>query len=455
MREALADLEHMPQRGLARSFWWVARGLLEALDANALAVDVDLKRVLARLNLQLRRMIDGGGAVAERLMIDTLYYVGRADGALPRVDEVKRLYGLDALIPLDFESATLTAVDADALRTLKEALGQAKQVWGQVVAGAAETAKFDQESQLARASAGKLRADPLVATLDAIGRATSGFAQLDPTVREALGLEVASALLFVDLGVDELPQIEPEYEERAQQVIDRLVKTRDGQPLPDVGPWMSDLARRAQDRLTMGTVVAETQSTLREIEQRLDRFFRNPAERAELAGATGMFDQVCGVLSLLGYDDPVAALRNVQQSIARFADPAVEPHPAEFDRIAQNLGAIGFFVESVGQDADRPRGMFHYDPTTGVFTADIGQLQAEAVDPPPTTNTARHARSTCACRSRSAPTTSKRRYARTSSPRTRMRSAWSPWPATPARSANSSGCCRRSRTKRICWTTEP
>ncbi|MGB3426608.1 MAG: Hpt domain-containing protein, partial [Burkholderiaceae bacterium] len=382
MREALSDLEQMPQRGLARSFWWVARGLLEALDANALAVDVDLKRVLARLNLQLRRMIDGGGAVAERLMIDTLYYVGRADGGVPRVGEVKRLYGLEALIPLDFESATLTAMDADAMRTLKEALGQAKQVWSHVVAGAPENAKFDQEISLARTSASKLRGNALVATLDAIGRATSGFGKLDPSLREGLGLEVASALLFLDLGVEELPQIEPEYEERAQQVMDRLVKARDGKPLPETGPWMSELARRAQDRLTMGTVVAETQSTLREIEQRLDRFFRNPAERADLAATSGMFDQVCGVLSLLGYDDPVVALRNVQKSIARFVDPAVEPDTQEFDRIAQNLGAIGFFVESVGQDADRPRGMFHYDPATGVFSADIGQLQAESVDAP-------------------------------------------------------------------------
>jgi chemosensory pili system protein ChpA (sensor histidine kinase/response regulator) len=89
-----------------------------------------------------------------------------------------------------------------------------------------------------------------------------------------------------------------------------------------------------------------------------------------------MFDQVCGVLSLLGYEEPVVALRNVQQSIARFADATVAPEPDEFGRIAQNLGAIGFFVESVGQDADRPRGMFHYDPATGIFSADLGQLQA-------------------------------------------------------------------------------
>jgi chemosensory pili system protein ChpA (sensor histidine kinase/response regulator) len=383
MREALSDLEHMPQRGLARSFWWIARGLLEALEAGAVAVDVDLKRVLARLNLQLRRMIEGGGAVAERLMVDTLYYVGRAEGALPRVGEVKRLYGLDALIPADFERASLTALDADALRALKEALVQAKQLWGQIVAGAAETSKFEHEIALARETSHKLHARPLVATIEAITRVTKDFAGLAPNLREAVGLEVASALLFIDLGVEELPQIEAEYEGRALQVIDRLAKARNGQALPQAGPWMSELARRAQDRLTMGTVVAETQATLRDIEQRLDRFFRNPLERSDLPATTAMFDQVCGVLSLLGYDEPVAALRNVQASIARFADATVAPEPDAFGRIAQNLGAIGFFVESVGQDADRPRGMFRYDPATGIFSADLGQLQgADTVTAP-------------------------------------------------------------------------
>ncbi len=357
MREALADLEHLPQRGLARSFWWVVRGLLEGLEANVLPVDVDLKRVLARLNLQLRRMIEGGGAVAERLMVDALYYVGRAQGGPPRVAEIRRLYGLDALIPADFERASLTAVDADALRSLKEALAAAKQLWGQIVAGANETAKFAQEIALARESASRLSARAIGTTVEIVGKVTQDFARLPSETRERLGLEVASALLFTDLGVEDLPQTDDEYEGRAQLVIERLLKARQGQPLPEAGPWMSELARRAQDRLTMGTVVAE--------------------ERTDLPATTAMFDQVCGVLSLLGYEDPVAALRNVQESIARFADAKIAPEPDEFGRIAQNLGAVGFFVESLGQDTERPRGMFHYDPSTGVFTAELGSLPAD------------------------------------------------------------------------------
>jgi chemosensory pili system protein ChpA (sensor histidine kinase/response regulator) len=373
MREALAELERLPQRGLARSFWWVVRGLLEALEADRVPVDVDLKRVLARLNLQLRRLIEGGGAVAERLMIDTLYYVGRTEGSLPRAAEIKRLYGLDALIPADFESLALTALDVDAIRRLKEALTHAKQAWSQVVGGAAaEVPKFVQEIDAALAAARTLQATLLVPVLDPIGKLAPRMAQLAPGVRETLGLEVASALMFVEQGTDELPQVEAQYVERARAVIARLQAAYKGDALPASAPWQSELARKAQDRMTMGSVVVETQTTLREIEQRLDRFFRNPADRSELAATGAMFDQVCGVLALLGFDDPVAALRHVQTSVARFADATVPAQPEEFARIAQNLGALGFFVETLGQDTERPRGMFRYDPTTGVFSADLG-----------------------------------------------------------------------------------
>ncbi len=379
IRDALAELEHMPQRGLARSFWWVIHGLLDALDAGQVPVDVDLKRLLARLNLQLRRLIDGGTLVAERLMVDALYYVGRAGEKVARVGEIKRLYGLEALIPPDFERATLTAVDVEALRSLKEALAQAKLLWGHVVASShPDPARFHQEIDSAHTAALRLGAGALAQVLERVGSVSAGFAGKGAAVREGLGLEIASALLFAEIGCDELPQLDPEYEDRAKAVAERIDRAAKGLVLPEGVPWMTDLARRAQDRLSMGTVVAETQTTLREIEQRLDRFFRNPAQRHELATVGPMFDQVCGVLSILGYDDPVTALRNVQRSVTLFVDPATPAHPEEFARIAQNLGAIGFFVETLAQDAERPRGMFRYDPVSGVFTADLALAPAAA-----------------------------------------------------------------------------
>ena len=385
MRDALCELEHLPQRGLARSFWWVVRGLLDALDSHRVVVDLDLKRLLARLNLQLRRLVEGGQVVAERLMVDALYYVGRADEKVARVAEIKRLYGLDALIPADFERATLTAVDPDAQSALREALAQSKTLWGQLVTSASPNpTRYRQEIENARAAAQRLQAAPLADVLAQVGRVTDGFAQLAPAVREGLALEVASALLFVETGADELPQLDPEFGERSRKMIERLKGAVQGHELPEAGPWLSELARRAQDRLSMGTVVAETQSTLREIEQRLDRFFRNPSLREELVGVSPLVDQVCGVMSILGHEEPVAALRNVQRSVGHFVDGSAPATQDEFSRIAQNLGAIGFFVETLAQDGVRPRGMFRYDPASGLFSADLAQSPAagaSAADP--------------------------------------------------------------------------
>ncbi|MFN9970762.1 MAG: hypothetical protein ACK58T_12790, partial [Phycisphaerae bacterium] len=81
---------------------------------------------------------DGGGAVAERLMTDVLYYVGRGSSEVPRVAEVKRLYELETLIAPDFERPTLTAIDADALHQLKSGVAHAKQHWEEIVGGAAD-----------------------------------------------------------------------------------------------------------------------------------------------------------------------------------------------------------------------------------------------------------------------------------------------------------------------------
>jgi len=373
MREALDELEYMPQRGLARSFWWIVRGLLEALERDKVQVDIDLKRVLARLNLQLRRLIEGGSAVAERLMTDTLYYVGRASESVPRVAEVKQLYGLDALIPPDFEVASLTTLNAEALRGLRDALTGAKTVWSQLVSGnASEAARFTHEISMARDAANRLDAAPLATVLGAIAIA-AGAAPAAAAASESVGIEIASALLFVDLGVDALPDLDADYAARAQSMAERIAAAAAGHPPADAAPWLAALARRAQDRLTMNAVVAETQTTLRDIEQRLDRFFRNPSQRAELPSTLPLLDQVCGVLSVLGHDDPVAALHVVQREIRKLADTAPDaPTPADvFQRIAQNLGAVGFFVETLSADVEQPRGMFRFDPGSGLFSADL------------------------------------------------------------------------------------
>ncbi len=373
MQEALADLEYMPQRGLARSFWWVTHALLEAVAADSLAVDLDLKRLLARINLQLRRMIEGSGAVAERLMVDTLYFVGRADPVLPRVGEVRALYALDDLIPAEFDSPSLTPRDARATEQLLEAIATAKSLWSVVAEGSAELAAFQHEMKLAAAAVARLDAAPVAEVIAAVDAAAAAWAAADESTRATLALEIAQAMLFIDLGVAALPQLDPDYAPRATAMAARLRAAARGEALADTLPWLSELSRREQDRSALESLVGETQTLLREIEQRLDAFFRDPAAgRAELAATDTQFDQVAGVLDLLGHEAPVAALRQAQAAVKAWSDPQAAADPAAFDRVAHSLGAIGFFVEELREGAEQPTGVFDFGAADGAFSAAIG-----------------------------------------------------------------------------------
>jgi len=370
MREALEDLERLPQRGLARSFWWVVHGLLAALEADALAVDVDLKRVLARVNLQMRRLIEGGGAVAERLLVDALYYIGRADPGVARVAEARQLYDLDALLPADYERSKLVLLDADQVRVLREALVEAKSVWNEA-AVSGDASAFVEHVGAARRAAAALELDPIELLLGEIGTLAGEFAEAPVSAREPLAIEVATALLLVDLGVDELPNLDERFDSRARAMIERLRAARLGEAPVAVDAWLTELARRAQDRLTMQTVILEMNGLLREVEQRLDRFFREPAERDELASLDGMLEQMASVLSLLGFEEVVAALDDARVTVRRYADPATPADAADFARLAGNLGAVGFFIETLQQEPDRPRSHFSWHADSAVFSADM------------------------------------------------------------------------------------
>ncbi len=376
MRSAIAELDGVPQRGLARSFWWIVRGLFDALDSFQLPVDADLKRFLARLNQQLRRQIQGGSAVAERLLIDALYHVARADHRIERVAQVQDLYGLSSLLPADFERATLTAADSADIAALKESLNQCKLLWGQVMASdAPDPARFRAEVAHAQAGAMRLGAAAPGRVLACIGEVTAGLAGLAPGVRAVVGMEVATGLLLLESGAESAPADE-QFEQRADAMIERIRRAAAGQALPEADAGISALARRAQERSSLDTVVAEMGGLLRDAELRLDHFFRNPDERGELATLAPMFDQVSGVLGVLGFEDPAQALHLVRDSVQRFLDPKIAPDAQEFARIAQNVGAVGFFVGTLAQQPAPAAGMFSFDRQSGVFSANMGMLRA-------------------------------------------------------------------------------
>ena len=75
MREAVVGMEALTAQPNLRSFWWTVGALMDAIVAGGLASGFGEKQLAARIDLQIRRVVEGSSKVADRLRREVLYYV--------------------------------------------------------------------------------------------------------------------------------------------------------------------------------------------------------------------------------------------------------------------------------------------------------------------------------------------------------------------------------------------
>ena len=108
-------------------------------------------------------------------------------------------------------------------------------------------------------------------------------------------LDVATALLFLESALEQARSLDEAFDARAEAVVARVEASAIGASVEseDV-PWLDEISRQAQERLTMASFISEMQANLRTIEKTLDAFFRDPAQRAELPQAEKLLGQQGG-----------------------------------------------------------------------------------------------------------------------------------------------------------------
>ena len=334
-------------------------------------------------------------------MVDALFYVGRAADNRPRVAEAKRLYGLDALIPADFEQPTLTAVDRDALRALRESLEYSQDAVG--------------PDTLRARSRTCTRSPPRSSTPKALhsvsaparsrrcsrpsAKTTADFAALSGDVRESLGARGRLGPALRRLRPRRAAAATPSTSSARVPCASACAPARRTAAARidavGVGARAQGAGPHHHGHRGPGKPghVARDRTAARQVLPRA-RQPRGPA------GDDAMFEQLAGVLSVLGFEEAVAALRNVQTTVARLRRRKWHRRARRaFGRVAQNLGALGFFVESLAQDSDRPRGVFRYDPLTRPSPRNSAAARTTRSRRPTTSRYSCPRRSTCAGRS--------------------------------------------------------
>ena len=368
--------QHQPEQ----VFWNIAAAYFEALSLGLFSTDVYSKRIASRVLTQYAALAKGDAAIAPRLVQDMLFFCAQAvpvqAADAPTLAAVRQAYGLQRHAPIDYEMRPFGRFDPALLAQARKRLAAAAETWSALAGG--DTHRFkpalDQFAMVGE-SLTKLHAGSAVLA-QALTHAVESTVRSKAPPSTALGMEVATSVLYLEAAFEELDQADAELAARAALLADRLTAVGQGAQPEPLAPWMEELYHRVSDRQTMGSVVDELRHTLAEVEQALDQFFRTPREKVPLSKVAHQLTQMRGVLSVLGLDQASHAVMRMRETVDGYmaddlGDPAAQA--ASFDRLGNSLGALGFLIDMLGYQRALAKKLFSYDEAAGEFKLAMGR----------------------------------------------------------------------------------
>ncbi|MHB1591211.1 MAG: Hpt domain-containing protein, partial [Sulfuricella sp.] len=361
MRGALLTIERAQSLPAQRTFWWSAGALIEGLLNQGLSPDVEAKRLLGRIDQQIRKLAESTSKVADRLLRDLLYRVACSQPVSERIKQVKQVFDLDSCLP---RAATAAEVDSarlqPVLRELKELLAPVKELWLKFTTGHKDSLKNLQEplSRLVEKSR-TLDNRPLhgllAQTQALVAAPPNSLPEGEGAMEKGAGfdllaIEVATALLLAENVLENFAQFNDELAQQLEIQTQRMSAVSSGRPekIDAAGiPHLGDISRKAQEKLLLAQVAHEIQANLRRIEEVLDTFFRDTTQREGIPSLESALKQISGALTILDLGKADKLLGICHSSIRRFADPAYEPSPQELEGVAEGLSSLGFYIEDV------------------------------------------------------------------------------------------------------------
>lgn len=374
MSELCAGLGKTATATQVATLWKLAAAVFEAQAHGLLGFDVFSKRLGSRLLSQFRVLERGETEVSERLAQDLLFFCAQSaspgDGRkAPRLAAVRQAYGLAHHAPVDYNVSALGRFDPALIAQARKRVTAAKESWSGVAGGELHRlAGLAEQFSLVGDSLKRLfpLGETFAAELQMAVTQTqaSGAAPAAP-----LAMEVATSLLYVEAALEDAEFDAPEQAERVRRLADRLGSVREGKPPAPLEPWMEELYRRVSDRQTMGSVVQELRASLSEVEKLIDQFFRKPDDRQVLIPVPNQLGAMRGVLSVLGMDQATAALLRMRDEVDGLVQTEVDiqrvAQTGLFDRLAGNLGALGFLIDMLSVQPQLAKSLFSFDARTG------------------------------------------------------------------------------------------
>ncbi|WP_373988945.1 Hpt domain-containing protein [Duganella sp. BuS-21] len=365
----VADAQH---DGQARAFWRAMQGFAELVAAGQLPGSLYVKQLFGLINLQIRRLSQGTAAQPEAMLRDALFFIATAgaESSSPTVQQLRSAFALDGLAPVDYETRRYGQIDIEALERAKAGIAQAKAKWDRLAGAEIDPdldAAFEASLHEVAADCEKLNLPALSALLRQL--ADVARKAISAGRSEELALEMATALLFAEHGLQHIRHLPDDFAAHADTIGARLLALVAGQTPPEPAQWQDGLAHQMQQDDTVVALAMEMKTGLRQVEKVLDDYYADPSKRPALLELGPVLHQLQGALSVLDQDDAMQAAQHVKLAVQALARGEGEPasESKALDDIAQNVGALGFFVDMLAQNAAGARERFAFDAVQGSF----------------------------------------------------------------------------------------
>ncbi len=350
MSALIREIEQAQTSSQAKAFWLVMRAFAESCSQVDARDERHVKQIWGRINLQIRRLVEGNTSVPERLLRDALFFIAQVKQPSSFVSQIRKAYQLENHVPEDYDQRRYGLITPQVLTSAKEQLSSVKNLWGRVANGDTTSAEKFTLKVKELAETGQALQTPALAKLlkELNGLAAHAVRMKD---KERMGLELATCLLFIENALEQITHLPANFSARADEISARLLSVVGGEVPDNQASWIGEISREAQQRQTMGVLVGEMQLSLKQAEKALDEHFRDPSNTAILAPVDGVLAQIGGALAILDQDDALAAVNHTRSLVNKFnfeseGKPGAEAG-ALFNQVAQNIGALSFFIETL------------------------------------------------------------------------------------------------------------
>jgi chemosensory pili system protein ChpA (sensor histidine kinase/response regulator) len=365
MYEALSNVTTAQHKTSIKTLWWTASAFAKTLTLPEIADNVAAKKLCRKLDQELKQLVDGGSKPNNSLLRDLLYYVAISDLDNETVLKVKEVFSLNNLI--DKQKSVLAnkapsdESELSLVEDLKSTLEALREIWEDV------SNRIDFEKIDVNADHALVELDNVLITkfVDKISANQASINQLNQTVvvnlftalleasiilrddktkvTQVALIEVATALHLLDSALTHYQNLDADTIQHLLSETKRLGAIASGM----YDDKLESHRIGGLDRDTIGAVVKDINASLKVIEQSLDTYFRNPADKATLSLAPAPLKQIAAIFDMLDLPTPMKIVKASSHYIQYFQQDDYLENQSDFELIAESLSMIGLYANEM------------------------------------------------------------------------------------------------------------